>query len=171
MVLAEWLISRLDLPDSAGPPQGPARLAYQPEFGHDGAGAARVLYLRNSRQARDIQEIINSIRSVSEIQRITAFHKDSAIVPRGSEDQAAPAEWLLNHMDEHAGPQPGAALEYQMAADRSPIAVVPGGRLPTSNATAAGIAHPVLAPRDPLIAAMATHGHAGRETAARDVAK
>jgi type II secretory pathway component GspD/PulD (secretin) len=123
--LAEWVVAKLDVRSGQAPTgPNPAGMAYQPEFIHDNGVAARIFYLTNYRQPAEMQAIINSIRSVAEIQRILPFGKDAAIVLRGSNEQAALAEWLMNLLDKPAGAQPSAALEFQLAGDRTPIVEV-----------------------------------------------
>jgi hypothetical protein len=119
--LAEWVVSRVDLPAGSAPPgPNPAAFTYQPDSAHDYAVAARVCYLRNTRQPQDIQEIINSLRSITEIPRITALYQTGAIILRGCNEQAAVAEWLVSHMDKPAGAQTGGPFEYQIAGSLYP---------------------------------------------------
>lgn len=120
IALAEWLIGRLDVPAAAPQGSNPATFVFQPEFVHDTGTAARVFYLANTRQPQDIQQIVNSLRSVTEIQRITSFNKNFAIVLRGAPEQAALAEWLVARLDKPAGAQPAAALEYQIPGKLDP---------------------------------------------------
>ncbi len=118
VALAEWLVGQIDQPEppSGAPARSPSAYAYQPqpEYPHDVGVAARVFFLANARKPQDVQEVINTIRSVTEIQRITAFNRESAIVLRGSDEAAALAEWLISRLDKPPGPQPAAAFEYQM---------------------------------------------------------
>jgi len=114
MALAQWLVGQIDRADSQPPSQNPAAYTCQPDNIHDVGVAARVFYLNNISQPQDIQEMMNSIRSVTQVQRLAMFTSEKAIILRGSNQQAAAAEWLVKALDKPAGAKPGAALEYQM---------------------------------------------------------
>jgi type II secretory pathway component GspD/PulD (secretin) len=116
IALAEWVVSQLDPSSSPGaaPSQNPATFAYHADFIHDTAVAARVFHLTNAKQPQELQQIVNSIRSATEIQRIAVFPRGAEIALRGTEDQAALAEWLIKRLDKPAGAQPSGAMEYQM---------------------------------------------------------
>jgi len=119
--LAEWVVAHLDLPGNPPVPPPTAATAYECENIHDTGVAARIFYLHNVRQPQDRQEVVNTIRSITEIQRITIFNPDSAIVVRADNQQAAAAEWLIGHLDQPAGTQPANAVEYQLSDEHTPI--------------------------------------------------
>jgi SAM-dependent methyltransferase len=86
------------------------------------------------------------------------------------------ATLLLEHIDwrrgveAFAGLRPGSCgIIIQENPPDMNTAVTPGRRLPPSLAKAVENAHPALVPRDRLIAAMAAHGYACRDSAVRDV--
>jgi hypothetical protein len=131
---AEWLIGGLDKPAGVQPvssPGGnPAVIAYTfsdptidvripPRYR---APAVRVFYLTHTPTPQGVQEMVNAVRSITELQRVVAYNGTMAIVLRGSADQAAMAEWLINALDKPAGsvsPSPQgqtpATNQYQMS--------------------------------------------------------
>ena len=48
--------------------------------------------LSNVSAPQEIQEIVNAVRSVSELQRVVAFNSQNAIIVRGEADQVALAD-------------------------------------------------------------------------------
>jgi general secretion pathway protein D len=62
----------------------------------------QVFYLSNINVAQQIQEIVNVVRSVTELQRITAFNAQNAIVVRGEADKVALAEAVIHDLDKPA---------------------------------------------------------------------
>jgi len=121
VAMSEWLVKQLDRPAGQAAPQGqnPAAFTFQPDTPRDTAVATRIFYLTNTRQPQDTQEIINAVRSMTEIQRVAAFNQASAIALRGTTDQAALAEWLITRLDKPSGAQPAPKppappLEYPM---------------------------------------------------------
>jgi general secretion pathway protein D len=59
----------------------------------------QVFYLSNVNVAQEIQEIVNVVRSVTELQRITAYNAQNAIVVRGEGDKVALAEAVIHDLD------------------------------------------------------------------------
>lgn len=123
---AEWLINGLDKPVGVQPvsPQGgnPAVIAYQfsdPSIdGRFYAPAVRVFYLTHTPTPQAVQELVNSVRSLTDLQRVVAYNGPVAITLRGTSDQAAMAEWLINALDKPAGTVPQnqtqATNQYQL---------------------------------------------------------
>jgi hypothetical protein len=68
----------------------------------------RVFY-PHAGNPRDLQELINAVRSVSDIQRTTAYNPRMALTVRGSGWQIALAEWLLEQLDSPPAGQTSAA--------------------------------------------------------------
>jgi general secretion pathway protein D len=59
----------------------------------------QVFYLSNINLPQEIQEIVNVVRSVTELQRITAYNAQNAIVVRGEGDKVALAEAVIHDLD------------------------------------------------------------------------
>ncbi len=62
----------------------------------------QIFYLSNINVPQQIQEIVNVVRSVTELQRITAFNAQNAIVVRGEADKVALAEAVIHDLDKPA---------------------------------------------------------------------
>lgn len=123
MAAAEWLISQLDKP--ADVPNSGVREFRMADPFPAATYAMRVFYVRNAQTPQALQEIINAMRSITEIQRATAYNPLKAIALRATADQAAAAEWLVNELDKPAGAQsPSASPTYQLAGVRDGVARV-----------------------------------------------
>jgi hypothetical protein len=78
---------------------------------------AQIIYLSHVDNPRDLQEIVNSVRSVLDIQRCFPMNQQKAIVMCGSPAQVKAADWLLGELDQVAGPQTnGSPREYRLLA-------------------------------------------------------
>src|SRR5262245_12982010 len=60
---------------------------------------AKTFYLSNINTPQEIQEIVNAVRSVSELQRVVAYNSQNAIIVRGEADQVALAEKMILDLD------------------------------------------------------------------------
>jgi general secretion pathway protein D len=60
---------------------------------------AQTFYLANVTSPQEIQEIVNTVRSVAELQRVVAFTSQNAIILRGEADQVALAGKMINDLD------------------------------------------------------------------------
>lgn len=60
---------------------------------------ARVFYLANVNTAQELQEIMNAVRSVTELQRIVQYNSLYAIVARGEADKIMLAEKVIRDLD------------------------------------------------------------------------
>ena len=115
---AEWIVKGLDLaPDQALPPVAATQVAVPPGSTLQSADArayhakhnqARIFYLKNNETPQQVQEMVNALRSATEMQRITTFAALRAICVLGTESQAATSEWLVNELEK---PTPQAAAE------------------------------------------------------------
>lgn len=105
--LAEWLASELDTPANA--------TAAKHEYTMAGGAerVARIFYLSQPLTPQSLQEIATLARSISDVRRIFIYHAPRAIVLRGTAEQAALVEWLLQQLDQ---PDSGAfeSPEYRM---------------------------------------------------------
>src|ERR1022692_3035067 len=99
---AGWLTAEMDKPAGAtGPRDYP--------FNDARAPLARVVYLSHVDNPRDLQEIVNAMRSVVDIQRGVPMAQQKAIVMRGMPEQVKAAGWLIGVLDQPPGVQPGGA--------------------------------------------------------------
>lgn len=79
----------------------------------------RVFYLRHTETPQAMQEMVNLIRSLGEVQRVVVVNGPKALILRGSADQSALVDWLVQQLDKPpAAASPNTtAVAYQMAAD------------------------------------------------------
>jgi hypothetical protein len=100
--LAEWLFNLLDVPAPSGG---------RPEYVLPGAAddVVRVLYPTDVADYRQLQELVNALRSIAEIQRVVAFTPQKSITVRGQAWQLDLADWLLKQLDTQPVGQTSAA--------------------------------------------------------------
>ncbi|MBZ5624847.1 MAG: hypothetical protein LAQ69_40025 [Acidobacteriia bacterium] len=60
---------------------------------------AQTFYLSNVNMPQEIQEIVNAVRSVSELQRVVAYNSQNAIIVRGEADQVELAAKMIHDLD------------------------------------------------------------------------
>ncbi len=90
VAFAAWLIEAADKPAAGGLPA-------EREYGRpaDPAPAARVVYLNPQSTPQEMQDLVNTIRSIAELQRVVPMNGPKAIVFRGHPNQVSAAEWLI----------------------------------------------------------------------------
>jgi hypothetical protein len=109
IAMAAWLTAELD---KTGTTPGARDLM----FDDAKAPLAQIFYLSHVDNPRDLQEIVNAMRSMVDIQRVFPMNQQ-AIVMRGSAEQVKAADWLLGVLDQTAHPQTeGAPTEYRLPA-------------------------------------------------------
>jgi type II secretory pathway component GspD/PulD (secretin) len=135
--LAAWLVPQLDrsAPPTPQASQSPSTLEYQ--LAGSNAPVARVFYPSHVGTPQALQEMINAIRSTFEIQRVVAFNNLKAVILRGTAEQVAAAEWLINGLDKPAGVQPvssqggnSAMLAYTFSDPSIDVGIPPQFRAP-----------------------------------------
>ena len=135
LALAGWLLPQLDRPSQppAQPSQSPSTLEYRLAGSAD--AVARVFYLTHTPTPQGMQEIINSIRSILEVQRVVANNALQAVVLRGTAAQVAASERLINGLDKPAGVQPvssqgqSSTLAYTLSDAYDPRSLAPAVRV------------------------------------------
>ena len=60
---------------------------------------AQTFYIQNVSLPQEIQEIVNAVRSVTELQRVVAYNTGKAIIVRGEADQVALAGKMIHDLD------------------------------------------------------------------------
>jgi hypothetical protein len=125
--LAEWVFSEVDRPAGAVLIAGSAQVApvvREYRVPGDYVPMVRVYFLAHAVTPQAIQELINSIRSIAEVQRVVAFSAQAAIMTRGTLDQAALTDWMVKQLDQPGGASVGKGpLEYSFPAERDSGAV------------------------------------------------
>jgi hypothetical protein len=79
--------------------------AYEGKPLDGGANRVRLFYLTHGEAREETQEFANVIRTVTEIQRVSVYGDRATIALRGTSNQVALAEWLLNRLDKPVDPQ------------------------------------------------------------------
>jgi hypothetical protein len=116
IALAGWLVEQLDKPD-AEPPPG------QHEYVIPGSkeNVVRVFYPAHTRTAQSLQEMVTTIRSVADINRLFVSTGPESVTVRGTADRVALAEWLFHELDQPAGGPLRATHEYAVPRGGSDI--------------------------------------------------
>ena len=94
--LAEWVRGELDQPAASS-------ADYQIPGGQE---IARVFFLAHVTSPVGLQEIVNGIRSITEIVRIMPDNTLHAIIVRGEVDRVSLAAWLIGELDLAPGGRP-----------------------------------------------------------------
>jgi len=125
---AAWIIKALDLaPGHALPPVAATQVAFPPgstlenpeaRAYHMRHNQQRIFYLKNHETPQQIQEMVNVLRSVTEIQRITSFNALRAICVLGTADQADAVAWLVSELEKPA-PQAAAEDRYYLTPENA----------------------------------------------------
>jgi len=102
MALAEWLVGRLD---KAVITQTNRVEAYAPPTTSGRRDAVRLFFFADNETPEDLQQMINLIRTTTDIQRIFPYAARRAIALRGTTDQMALAEWLVGQLETTANQQ------------------------------------------------------------------
>jgi hypothetical protein len=119
VALAAWLLEQLDQPAPSS--HQPATYDYQTD---KRAPAVRVFRMANIETPHGLSEITATIRTISDVSRAVPYVSQRALAMRGTADQAALIEWLLNQLDQPASPvHDSAAYDYQADARDSAVRV------------------------------------------------
>jgi len=121
MGMAEWLFDEIGKPANRLPAAQRPRDMTKHEYRVEGADdVLRVFYLTQIEAVSDFQEVATMIRSLTEIRRIFTFNQPRALAMRGTADQMAAAEWLINEVNQPAGGQ-RASREFPFARNADDI--------------------------------------------------
>lgn len=126
IALAEWMINLLDVP-AGGLGQDSGRhefvMAGLPPMAGTTSSVARAFYPKYADTAQGLRETVNLVRTITEIPRAVGVTVPRALAMRGTAEQAALADWLIQQLDQPAGApnQNPAALEYRMAGSANPV--------------------------------------------------
>jgi hypothetical protein len=109
---AAWLTAEMDKPGGAtGTRDFP--------FNDPKAPLLQVAYLSHVDSPQQWQEIVNTTRSILDVQRCFPMSQQKAIVMGGPAGQLKAADWLLSVLDRPAGVQPASAAppDYRLPAE------------------------------------------------------
>ena len=70
----------------------------------------RIFYQTHVQGPQNFQEIVNAVRTIPEITKIFPYFGQSAVVMRGTDNQAAMTAWLFHQLDVPYGLQPVQSL-------------------------------------------------------------
>ncbi len=117
IAIVEWLFYELDKPPVGHQGQKAVMREYRVAGGSD--DVVRVFYLAHTRAAQDLQEVATLIRSIGDIPRLFTYNAPKAVTLRGTTEQMALAEWLINELDRPAAVTPqsrdSASHEYLLS--------------------------------------------------------
>jgi hypothetical protein len=102
--LSEWLLQDLDTSAAGAAPRETRRYTYTDTLVAVAyrSAAVRVYHPTEITTPQQMQEAINGLRSIAEVQRVTAFTAGHVIALRGAESQAEVADWLEKELDQPA---------------------------------------------------------------------
>lgn len=103
---AAWIFTELDQSSPSGQ-MHEYRLSGTPE------NVIQVNYVPNAQTVQQFQEIATAVRTVVEIRRVFTYNGSKAFLLRGTQDQAALADWLLPLMDRPLGQTPQHSVSPQ----------------------------------------------------------
>jgi hypothetical protein len=96
--LAAWIIRNLDKPSGVQSEAKPLETTYNDTSSRP-ATAVRMFRLSHSTSPQALQELVNAVRSVSDVQRIMIDNAITTVTLRGTPAQAAMATWLIQELD------------------------------------------------------------------------
>jgi type II secretory pathway component GspD/PulD (secretin) len=102
LALIDWLLPQLDQS-----PGGATSPAYQMT---GNGGVVRVFRMAHAGSPRELQEIVNVIRTVADMARILPVNSSGSVIARGTADQITLAAWLVSQLDV-SGPDPAARIQ------------------------------------------------------------
>jgi hypothetical protein len=96
VAIAEWLFIELDRqthPDS---------ISREFRVSNNADDVVRVFYFKNASTQQTFQEIVTSVRTITECRRMTTLTMPRTLAMRGTADQIAASEWLVGELDKPA---------------------------------------------------------------------
>jgi hypothetical protein len=120
LALAAWLFADLDQP----PSRPPELVSSATTFADPRAPEVRIYHPAHLSSAPQLQELVNTIRSITEIQRAIVVSENPVIVVRGTPEQAAFADWLVGEIDRAAAGGAGGVRDYSYDSGNLTPAVV-----------------------------------------------
>jgi type II secretory pathway component GspD/PulD (secretin) len=104
VALVEWMLAELDRTPASLPGTVPAMHPFRDERGVD--QVVRVFSLAYAVSPLSLQELTNTVRSISDMQRVFPYNSLKLLVMRGTAEQMAMAEWLVQQLDVPPGSPP-----------------------------------------------------------------
>lgn len=101
IAVAEWLLGELDAPGQ--PRTGAVMHDHAVDVPVRAGTQAQVLFLGYPHTPLELQQMVNTARSLADIQRLFPMNARNALVMRGSPEQVEFSDWLLTELDKPAG--------------------------------------------------------------------
>jgi hypothetical protein len=114
IAFSEWILDQLNLPAQQKPDATTREYTLTANIRRE--AAARVNYLTNVTTVRGMQEILSTLRTVGEIQKIFNYTNQHALVLRGNDSDIARAEWLIQNLDQPPGQQAAGTHAFNASA-------------------------------------------------------
>jgi hypothetical protein len=99
--LAAWIFGELDR--GSGAPAATVMESYK--VPGDYAPQVRAFLLAHGGTPQTMQEIVNTVRTVADVQRVMSYEANAALVLRGNSDQVDLAGWIIRNLDKPTGVQ------------------------------------------------------------------
>lgn len=113
--LAEFLFAEIDKPAiERGPSQQSGSSVthiYRPDSAE---GVVRVFYLPNTKTVQNFQQLVTTVRSVTNVRRMFTYNAPRAVVMRSTAEEVELTEWLFNELDKPANSQDTGPHEYRL---------------------------------------------------------
>ena len=90
IALADWLFNELD--------KSPDTVVHEYRVAAGPDSVVRLFYLPGNLTVQDFQEIVTTVRSITEIRRAVTYNTPRAVVLRGTPEQLVTAEWMLTQL-------------------------------------------------------------------------
>lgn len=120
----------------------------------------RVFYVSNATTVQEFQEVATAIRSVTEIRRVFTYNAQKALVVRGTVDQVALAEKLLQDLDK---PKPEVVIDLIVMETNREFTRSLSASLQSGGT--AGFSAPItFTPRNPVLSGGTSSGTSGSTT-------
>lgn len=106
--LAEWMLTELDrtsVPDS---------VTKEFHVSNNGDDVVRMFYLPNTATVQNFQEVATAVRTVADIRRVFTYNAARAMAVRGTADQIAAVDFMVQELDQPANAKRTDSREYPM---------------------------------------------------------
>jgi hypothetical protein len=113
LALAEWMFTGMDV--TAPAPSDTAIHEYRMPSGAD--NVVRLFYLNRGQSIQDFQEFATLFRTLGDVRRVFTTNASKILAMRGSAEQAAMADWIINEVEKSAAEsrQHSVSVRYRFA--------------------------------------------------------
>ncbi len=118
---AAWLLNNIDTPADVSKA---IKRQYVIPPGGDTNNVVRVFYLSHTGTLQDFQQVATLIRTIGDIRRMFTYNAPTVIAMRGTAEQAALAEWMVQQLDQPPNAVVAGKREYLVQGPGDPDNVV-----------------------------------------------